>query len=52
MVIAAPGQSDVMPFSAAIEVMFRKVLDLENFLMRSGIMLPFGGSLLASASKP
>jgi hypothetical protein len=43
--------SDVMPFPAPIEFLFRAVMRLENFLLRCGVALPFGGSVLAVAIK-
>ena len=43
--------SDVMPFPAPIEFLFRSVMRIENFLLRCGIALPFGGSVLAVAIK-
>jgi SAM-dependent methyltransferase len=43
--------SDVMPFPAPIEFLFRGAMRIENFLLRSGIALPFGGSVLAVAIK-
>jgi len=43
--------SDVMPFPAPIEFLFRAAMRLENFLLRCGVVLPFGGSVLAVAIK-
>jgi SAM-dependent methyltransferase len=43
--------SDVMPFPAPIEFLFRTAMRFENFLLRRGIALPFGGSVLAVAIK-
>ena len=43
--------SDVMPFPAPIEFLFRSAMRIENFLLRRGIALPFGGSVLAVAIK-
>ena len=43
--------SDVMPFPAPIEFLFRAVMRLENILLRCGVVLPFGGSVLAVAIK-
>jgi len=43
--------SDVMPFPAPIEFLFRTAMRFENFLLRCGIALPFGGSVLAVAIK-
>jgi SAM-dependent methyltransferase len=43
--------SDVMPFPAPIEFLFRSAMRIENLLLRCGIALPFGGSVLAVAIK-
>ncbi|HEV2674010.1 MAG TPA: class I SAM-dependent methyltransferase [Aliidongia sp.] len=43
--------SDVMPFPAPIEFLFRSAMRIENFLLRCGLALPFGGSVLAVAIK-
>jgi len=43
--------SDVMPYPAPIEFLFRAAMRFENFLLRCGIALPFGGSVLAVAIK-
>jgi SAM-dependent methyltransferase len=43
--------SDVMRYPAPLEVAFRGVMGLENLLLRGGVSLPFGGSILASAVK-
>jgi SAM-dependent methyltransferase len=43
--------SDVMPFPAPVELLFRSLMRFENFLLRCRIALPFGGSVLAVAVK-
>jgi SAM-dependent methyltransferase len=43
--------SDVHPFPAAVELLFRCVLGFERLLMRLGVRLPFGGSIFAVAVK-
>jgi len=43
--------SDVMVYPAPIEALFRAVMHLENLALRSGLALPFGGSVLAAAVK-
>jgi ubiquinone/menaquinone biosynthesis C-methylase UbiE len=44
--------SDVHPYPAPIEALFRAVTALERGLLRLRIRLPFGGSVLAVARKP
>lgn len=44
--------SDVMPYPTAVETAFRRILRLERQLLDRGIVLPFGGSILATAVKP
>jgi len=44
--------SDVHPYPAPIEALFRGVTLLERALLRLRIRLPFGGSVLAVARKP
>jgi SAM-dependent methyltransferase len=52
-VLGSPrGSSDVMSFPAPLEQLFRGVMRLESRLLGSGLHLPFGGSILASAVKP
>jgi SAM-dependent methyltransferase len=45
-------ESDVHPFPAPVEFLFRSVLAFERLLMRLGLRLPFGGSIFAVAVKP
>jgi len=49
---AAGGGSDVMRFPPPFEQLFRGIMRFENGLLRCGLRLPFGGSILASAVKP
>ena len=44
--------SDVALLSAPVEQLFRAVVSAESGLLRLGVPLPFGGSLLATAIKP
>jgi len=43
--------SDVRPFPAPVEFLFRCVLGCERLLMRIGLRFPFGGSIFAVAVK-
>jgi SAM-dependent methyltransferase len=43
--------SDVMIYPAPIEFLFRVAMRLENWVLRCGLSLPFGGSVLAVAVK-
>jgi SAM-dependent methyltransferase len=43
--------SDVMVYPAPIEALFRAVMRIESLALRSGLRLPFGGSVLAVAVK-
>jgi SAM-dependent methyltransferase len=43
--------SDVKPFPAPLEFLFRCVLGFERLLMRLGLRFPFGGSIFAVAVK-
>ena len=45
-------ESDVRLYPALIESLFRGILTLERGLLRRGIRLPFGGSIMAVATKP
>jgi SAM-dependent methyltransferase len=45
-------ESDVKPFPAPLEFLFRSVLCFERMLLRLGLRLPFGGSIFAVAVKP
>jgi SAM-dependent methyltransferase len=45
------GKSDVQLYPAPIEATFRGILGFERALMRLGILLPFGGSIIAVAIK-
>ena len=44
-------ESDVRPFPAPLEYLFRFVLAFERMLLRAGLRLPFGGSIFAVAVK-
>jgi SAM-dependent methyltransferase len=44
-------RSDVMPFPAPVEWLFRAVMRVEAAVIGCGLALPFGGSVLASAVK-
>jgi SAM-dependent methyltransferase len=44
--------SDVKRFPGALESAFRGIMRIENMLLRHGVTLPFGGSILATAVKP
>jgi SAM-dependent methyltransferase len=44
-------ESDVRPFPAPLEYLFRFVLACERMLLRTGLRLPFGGSIFAVAVK-
>jgi SAM-dependent methyltransferase len=44
-------KSDVQLYPAPIETIFRAILTLERAMMRLGIRLPFGGSIMAVAIK-
>ena len=44
-------KSDVQLYPAPIEAIFRGILGFERALMRLGIRLPFGGSIIAVATK-
>lgn len=46
------GTSDVMSYPAPLESAFRGIMRVENMLLRHGVTLPFGGSILATAVKP
>jgi SAM-dependent methyltransferase len=50
--VGRQGSSDVAPFPAAIEGAFRAAMRLEGALLRRGVVLPYGGSILATAVKP
>lgn len=43
--------SDVMPYPAPIERLFRAIMGFERFLVGRGVDLPFGGSVLVKAVK-
>ncbi|HLY54926.1 MAG TPA: methyltransferase domain-containing protein, partial [Stellaceae bacterium] len=43
------GSSDVHPFPAPIEAVFRAVMRTETAMIRRGMGLPFGGSIMAAA---
>ncbi|HTI87739.1 MAG TPA: methyltransferase domain-containing protein [Alphaproteobacteria bacterium] len=44
--------SDVHPFPAPVEFLFRSVLAIERAVLALGLRFPFGGSILAVAVKP
>lgn len=44
-------KSDVQLYPAIIEAIFRGILGIERALIRSGVNLPFGGSIIAVATK-
>ena len=44
-------KSDVQLYPAPIETLFRGILGLERQLLRLGLRLPFGGSIMAVATK-
>jgi SAM-dependent methyltransferase len=46
------GKSDVREYSDNIEHCFRAVMALENVILKRGIALPCGGSVIATAIKP
>ncbi len=43
--------SDVMLYPAPVEACFRAVMRFETMLLKRGVVLPFGGSVLATAVK-
>ena len=45
------GGSDVRPQPGWVEAMGRTATGIERTLIRAGIVLPFGGSVLAVAAK-
>ena len=45
------GASDVRPYPAPIEALCRAVTGFERALLKGGLRLPFGGSLIAIAGK-
>jgi hypothetical protein len=45
------SNSDVAVYPALIEVFCRAVIGCERALLRRGVRLPFGGSLIAAAAK-
>lgn len=45
------GSSDVQKFSVMVNWLFSRTMDAESTLIKRGITLPFGGSLLAAAMK-
>ena len=50
--ILGGDESDVRPFPAPFEFLFRAVLSFERGLLGVGLRLPFGGSIFAVAVKP
>jgi SAM-dependent methyltransferase len=49
--LAGGDDSDVRPFPAPLEHLFRSVLAVERGLIRLGVRFPFGGSIFAVAVK-
>ncbi|RYG30885.1 MAG: hypothetical protein EON93_13965 [Burkholderiales bacterium] len=45
------ASSDVRPVAAPVDAIFRAVMWIENRLLRWGIILPFGGSVLVTAKR-
>jgi SAM-dependent methyltransferase len=45
-------ESDVMTFPSPLEHAFRGVMRFESLLLKLGVNLPYGGSILAVATKP
>lgn len=45
------AESDVKPYPSPIDLICRWITDTETALLRRGIKLPFGGSVLAVAAK-
>lgn len=46
------ASSDVRPAAAPINAIFRAIMWIENRLLRWGMILPFGGSVLVAAKRP
>ena len=46
------ASSDVRAVAAPLNTIFRGIMWIENRLLRCGIMLPFGGSVLVTAKRP
>ena len=46
------ASSDVRPVAPLINAIFRAVMGIENRLLRWGMILPFGGSVLVTAKRP
>jgi hypothetical protein len=44
--------SDVRPYPAPVEALCRAATTCEHVLLRCGVRLPFGGSVIAVAAKP
>jgi hypothetical protein len=51
LLLPASDKSDVQLYPAPIEAIFRGILGFERALMRLGVRLPFGGSIIAVATK-
>ena len=49
--LPASDKSDVQLYPAPIETLFRGILTFERGLLRLGLRLPFGGSIMAVATK-
>lgn len=45
------ASSDVRPVAAPVDTIFRTIMWIENRLLRWGIVLPFGGSVLLTAKR-
>ena len=50
--LPASDKSDVQLYPAPIEAIFRIILSLERAMIRCGLTLPFGGSIIVAATKP
>jgi SAM-dependent methyltransferase len=46
------ASSDVRPVAAPIDAIFRAIMWIENRLLKWGMVLPFGGSVLVTATRP
>jgi hypothetical protein len=43
--------SDVRLFARPVEMIFRKIMRFETFMLNRGLRFPYGGSIIASAIK-
>lgn len=46
------ASSDVRPVATSLNAIFRGIMWIENKLLRYGIVLPFGGSVMVTAKRP